>query len=251
MSIRALIADDEPHLSAYLAHRLSGLWPELKICGIAANGNDALQQINKEKPDIVFLDIKMPGISGIDVAARMSHPSLVVFITAYNKFAVKAFEEEAIDYLLKPVEDERLSQTIARLKQRLDKKQDLQKLDELFSKLTVAMGRKDAYLRFIRAAQGNVTHIIPVEKILFFRAMNKYTGVFTKEGEFLIRTPIVDLIRQLGPEQFMQVHRSTVVNTSEVISVNRDARQRLVLKIRGSSESLIVSRHFSHLFKQM
>ncbi|MBF0505701.1 MAG: response regulator transcription factor [Nitrospirae bacterium] len=251
MSVRALIVDDEPHLVDYLAGRLAVLWPELEICGTAINGIDGLEKINKEKPDLVFLDIKMPGLTGLDVAGRMSHPSLVVFITAYNKYAVKAFEEEAVDYLLKPISDERLSLTIARTKKRLEQNEGLKRMEGFLSRLTLAMARKDAYLNFIRAASGRATRLIPVDEVLFFRSTEKYTAVFTKDREFLIRVPIVDLIKQLDPEKFWQIHRSTVVNVSRVASAVRDEAGRLVLKVRDSQASLVVSRPFVHLFKQM
>ncbi len=251
MSVRALIVDDEPHLVDHLAGRLAVLWPELEICGTATNGIDGLDQINKEKPDLVFLDIKLPGLTGLDVAGRMGHPSLVVFITAYNKYAVKAFEEEAVDYLLKPISDERLSLTIARVRKRIEQSEGLRRMEAFLSRLTLAMAHKDAYLNFIRAASGRATRLIPVDEVLFFRSAEKYTAVFIKDQEFLIRIPIVDLIKQLDPEKFWQIHRSTVVNVSRVASAVRDNTGRLILKVRDSEASLVVSRPFAYLFKQM
>lgn len=251
MSVRALIVDDEPHLADHLAGRLAVLWPELEICGTALNGIDGLEMINREKPDLVFLDIKMPGLTGLDVAGRIRHPSLIVFITAYNKFAVQAFEEEAVDYLLKPISDDRLKLTIARVRKRLEEKEGIQRIEACLSRLTRGTARKDAYLSFIRAASGRVMHLIPVEEVLFFRSSDKYTAVFTKDQELLVRIPIADLIRQLDPEKFWQIHRSAVVNVSKVAAAVRDGSGRLVLKIRDSQASLVVSRPFVHRFKQM
>ncbi len=250
MSIRALIADDEPKLAEYLAGRLSELWPELKLCGIAVNGDDALAKINDEKPDIAFLDIKMPGLSGLEVARKMTHPSLIVFVTAYHKYAVNAFEEEAVDYLLKPVCDERLLRTIARIKGRthIGKAQDL---ESLLSKLARAMEKKDAYVRYLRASSGKVIRLISVNDVLFLNARSKYTFAVTKDGEFLMRTSLSELIKQLDPERFWQIHRSTIVNASKVISVSQTGRETYVLTVKDHREPLAVSRAFIHQFKLM
>jgi DNA-binding LytR/AlgR family response regulator len=251
MSLRAVIADDEPQLAEYLAERLTELWPELRICRIAVNGNDALAMINNEKPDLAILDIKMPGISGLEVARRMAHPCMVVFVTAYNKYAVDAFEEEAVDYLLKPVSDERLMRTIARIKDRCADKDRIQDLRPLLSKLTQALERKDAYTRYLRASFGKTMRLVPVEAVLFIKAQSKYTSVVTRDGEFLMRTPLSELIRQLDPEQFWQIHRSIIVNVSKVVSVKQTGREAYVLTIRDSQEILPVSRSFIHQFKNM
>ncbi len=250
MSIRALVADDEPKLAEYLAGRLAELWPELELCGIAVNGNDALAMINNEKPDLVFLDIKMPGMSGLEVARRMTHPSLVVFVTAYHKYAVTAFEEEAVDYLLKPVSDERLLHTIARIKTRLAQKGREQNLEALLSKLTLAMEKTSGYVRFLRASSGKTMRLISVDDVLFIRARSKYTSVVTKDGEFLMRTPLCELIKQLDPERFWQTHRSTIVNASKVVSVSQTGREAYALAVRDCDELLPVSRSFVHQFRQ-
>ena len=250
MSMRALIADDEPKLAEYLAGRLAELWPELEICGIAVNGNEALAKINNEKPDLVFLDIKMPGISGLDVARRMTHPSLVVFVTAYNKHAVAAFEEGAVDYLLKPVSDERLMRTIARIKNRSAGRGALD-MDSLLSKLAQVTESKDAYLRYLRASSGKVMRLIPVDDVLFINARSKYTFVVTKDGEFLMRASLGELIKQLDPERFWRIHRSTIVNASKVVSVSQTGRETHVLTVKDCKEPLTVSRAFIHQFKQM
>ncbi len=251
MSIRALIADDEPKLAEYLAGRLAELWPELELCGVAANGDDALATISSEKPDLVFLDIKMPGISGLEVARRKTHPCLIVFVTAYHKYAVDAFEEEAVDYLLKPVSDERLLHTIDRLKHRYAKTGSAQNLETLLSKLAQTMERKDPYLHYLRATFGKVVRLISVEDVLFIRAKSKYTSVVTADGEYLMRMPLSELIMRLDPEQFWQVHRSVIVNASKVVAVHQTGREAYALTVRGSEEHLPVSRSFIHQFKQM
>ncbi len=251
MSIRALIADDEPKLAEYLAGRLAEFWPELELCGIAVNGNDALTMINNEKPDIAFLDIKMPGISGLEVARRMKHPSLLVFITAYHKYAVDAFEEEAVDYLLKPVSDERLMRSIARIKGRRADNGAVRDLGPFLSKLTQAMGNKGAYVRYLRASSGKVMRLISVDDVLFINARSKYTFAVTKDGEFLMRTSLSELVKQLDPERFWQIHRGTIVNASEVISVIKTGRETYILTLRNYPEPLTVSRAFVHQFKQM
>jgi DNA-binding LytR/AlgR family response regulator len=249
MSMRALIADDEPQLAKYLAERLTELWPELRICGIAVNGEDALAKINNEKPDLVFLDIKMPGLSGLEVARRMTHPSMVVFVTAYHKYAVDAFEEEAVDYLLKPVSDERLMRAIARIKNRCGDKEGIQDLKPLLSRLAKALEKKDAYVRYLRASFGKAMRLVPVEDVLFIRAQTKYTSVVTRDGEFLMRTALTELIRQLDPELFWRIHRSIIVNVSKVVSIKQTGREAHILTVRDSQERLPVSRSFIHQFK--
>lgn len=251
MSIRALIADDEPKLAEYLAGRLAELWPELELCGIAVNGNDALTKIQGEKPDLVFLDIKMPGISGLEIARRIAYPCMVVFVTAYHKYAVHAFEEEAVDYLLKPVSDERLLHTIKRLKHRCTRAGGAQDMNSLLSKLARAMESKSSSLRYLRATFGRSVRLIPVEEVLFIQARSKYTSVVTGEGEFLMRMSLSELAKRLDPEQFWQIHRSVIVNASKVVAVHQTGREVYALTVRGSEEHLPVSRSFIHLFKQM
>ncbi len=250
MSMRALIADDEPQLAEYLAERLAELWPDLQICGIAVNGDDALAKINKEKPDLVFLDIKMPGLSGLEVARKMTHPSKVVFVTAYHKYAVDAFEEEAVDYVLKPVSDERLIRAIARIKNRCGDKEESRDLEPLLSRLTKVLEKKDAYVRYLRASFGKTMRLIPVEDVLFIRAQTKYASVITRDGEFLMRTALGELIKQLDPERFWQIHRSIIVNVSKVVSVKQTGRETHMLTVKDSQELLPVSRSFIHQFKQ-
>jgi DNA-binding LytR/AlgR family response regulator len=251
MSPRALIADDEKRLAEHLADRLSVLWPDLAICGFATSGTDALAMINQEKPDIVFLDIQMPGMSGIEVVKRMTHPALVVFVTAFDKYAVESFDEEAVDYVLKPVSDKRLERTIVRIKKRLEGAEQMPGLDSVLKKLNFIIERKDPYVSFLRAASGKEIRLISVDTILFIESRSKYTAVVTRDGEFLMRTPINALLKQLNPEKFWQIHRSTIVNIAKVQSVKKVQQQRYVLRLVDSSEVLTVSRQFAHLFNQI
>jgi DNA-binding LytR/AlgR family response regulator len=252
MNPRAIIADDEKRLAEHLAGKLSVLWPDLVMCGIATNGTEALAMINREKPDVAFLDIHMPGMTGLEVVRRMTHSALVVFITAFDKYAVESFEEEAIDYVLKPVSDERLSQTIRRIRKRLEGTGEKRGLDSLLEKLDhVIVKHKDSYVRWLRAESGKEVHLIPVETILFIQSRNKYTAVVTRDGEFLMRTPISSLLEQLDPKQFWQIHRSTIVNVSKIQSVKKGEQQRHILCLRDYAELLTVSRQFAHLFSKV
>ncbi len=251
MTVPVLIADDEPQLAHYLAERLTALWPEAEVRAIAANGEEALRLIQQLKPSVVFLDIKMPGLSGLEVAKKITHPCLIVFVTAFNKYAVNAFEEEAVDYLLKPVSDERLKRTIERIRARLDSSGGSRNLEAVLSKIAQAVERKDEYVHYLRAASGKTTRLISVSDVLFIRAQSKYTTVVTREGEFLMRVSLTELIKQLDPEQFWQIHRSIIVNVSKVISLIQKGREEHGLRIRDHDELLPVSRSFLHLFKQM
>lgn len=252
---RALIADDEPHLAEYLQDKLVKLWPELDIVGIAANGPEALRLIEQENPDIAFLDIKMPGLSGLEVANRLTARVHVVFVTAFNEYAVEAFEQEAVDYLLKPATDERLQQTIARLKKRLatqeqapELKQALLQLSRVLPGLVAGVGEQ---LNWIRASVGNQVRLIPVEEVCYFQANDKYVSVFTKEGEALIRLSLKELLDQLDPKRFWQIHRGTIVNLSHVAATSRDFRGHLSISLKTRDETLPVSRAYAHLFRQM
>ncbi len=246
-----MIADDEPKLAEYLASRLAQLWPALELCGIATNGNDALAMLNREKPDVAFLDIKMPGLSGLEVARRMVHPCLIVFVTAYQKYAITAFEEAAVDYLLKPVADDRLRRTLVRIQERIAGGWREQDLGTLLEKLTRTLDTKSASLRYLRASAGRVTRLIPLDDVLFITARAKYTFAVTKDGEFLMRTPLSELQKQLDPDRFWRIHRSVVVNVAKVVSINQTGRETHVLTLRDYPQPLPVSRTFLHQFKHM
>ncbi|MEJ6004348.1 LytTR family DNA-binding domain-containing protein [Paucibacter sp. AS339] len=250
---RALIADDEPHLAQYLKQQLGQLWPELEIVAVAKNGVEAAELINKLQPDLAFLDIQMPGLTGLEVAQGIEGKTRVVFVTAYDDYAVEAFETAALDYLLKPLKTERLTRTLERIRasEQPAITDDRRLADALQRLLPQASTSSAPKLRFIRAANGDLMHQVPVEEVLFFYADDKYTVVQTASGEHLIRTPIVELADQLDPEQFWQVHRSTLINLAHLAGTRRDEQSRLFLRIKGHARELPVSRAYVHLFKAM
>ena len=251
MIAHAIIADDEPNLADYLKARLAVLWPELTIDGVACNGAEALQLIDRHGPAIAFLDIKMPGLNGLEVAARLDAQVRVVFVTAYDEFAVDAFEREAVDYLLKPVTDARLGKAVERLKARLAARAPNPDLSALLNQLLTGAALQQPRLRWIRAGAGANVRQIPVDDVLYFDAADKYTRVVTTEGESLIRLTIRELTEQLDPETFAQIHRSTIVNMQRVASATRDDAGQVTVRIKNHPTSLPVSRAYAHLFKQM
>jgi DNA-binding LytR/AlgR family response regulator len=246
----ALIADDEPPLARHLQQQLAALWPELRFTPPARNGVEAAERIAELQPDLAFLDIQMPGLSGLEVAQGIDGRTRVVFVTAYDEYAVQAFEQEALDYVLKPVKAERLQRTVERLRKALaEPAEDDAHLAGALARLQPrAAGER---LRWIRASAGELMHQIPVEDVLFFRADDKYTCVQTAGAEHLIRTPIVELLSQLDPAVFVQVHRSTVLNLNHLAGTRRDEASRLFLRVRGFAQELPVSRAYVHLFKAM
>ena len=246
----ALIADDEPHLAAHLREQLLALWPTLELLPMARNGVEAAEAITRLQPDIAFLDIRMPGMTGLEVAEGIEGPTRIVFVTAYDEFAVDAFEREAVDYVLKPLRADRLALTVQRL-QRAAPAGDDAALAGVLHRLQPAAPPSTPPLRWVRASSGDLTHQIPVADVLFFHADDKYTVVRTREAEHLIRTPIVELLQQLDPERFWQVHRSTVVNLDHLAGTRRDAASRLYVRLRGHDAELPVSRAFVPRFKAM
>jgi len=255
---RAVIADDEPHLAAYLHERLAAIWPDLDIVGVAGNGPEALRLIAEHDPDIVFLDIRMPGLTGLEVARRVAAGVHVVFVTAYDEYAVTAFEREAIDYVLKPVTDERLRETVRRLRERVKSVSPpeglaaaLETLGRMLPALAGSAPGAPERLAWIRAAVGNQVRLIAVEEVCYFQANDKYTSVFTREGEALIRTALKELAEQLDPARFWQIHRSTIVNLAHVASSTRDLSGRIQIRLKSRPETLAVSRAFAHRFRQM
>jgi DNA-binding LytR/AlgR family response regulator len=256
-AVRAVIADDEPNLSRYLRERLAVLWPELEIAGIAANGPEAKALIASLEPHIAFLDIRMPGLSGLDVARDLAGVH-IVFVTAFDQYAVEAFERAAVDYLLKPVSDERLAATIGRLKERLAAAAPAvaPEIAEALALLRrhlppAAREASGERLGWIRAAVGTQVRLISVDDVCYFEANDKYTSVFTGEGEALIRTPLKELVAQLDPDRFWQIHRGTIVNVAHVAATTRDVAGRVKVKLKGRPESLAVSRVYAHRFRQM
>ncbi|CUI09018.1 LytR/AlgR family response regulator transcription factor [Massilia antarctica] len=247
----ALIADDEALLAEHLKEQLTLLWPELKIVHVARNGIEAAQKIAELQPDLAFLDVEMPGLDGLEVAQGIEGETRVVFVTAYDEYAVQAFDHAALDYLLKPLKQERLARTLERVKLALaaPPAPDAM-LAQALQRLLVAPAPPQR-LRYVRAAQGLLTHQVAVADVIFFHADDKYTVVTTAAGEHLIRTPIAELASQLDPDQFWQVHRATLINLDFLAGTRRDELSRLYVRLTGHDTELPVSRAFVHLFKAM
>ena len=247
----ALIADDERLMRDQLRLRLAQVWPELEIVAEARNGDEAIALTTEHRPDFVFLDIRMPGKSGLDAAQAIGSASHIVFVTAYDQYAIDAFERGAVDYLLKPTEPERLRLTVARLKARLVSPPA--PLGDMLTQLAQQLGlaAKPAYLQWIQASVGQELRLIAVSEILFFQSDDKYTRVQTMRYEALIRKPVRELVAELDPARFWQIHRSTLVSADAIDGVTRDLRGRQLVLIKGRTDKLEVSRSFVHLFKQM
>jgi len=273
--IRAVLADDERLMREQLRARLTEVWPELEIVAEAKNGLEAVELTKEHKPDLVFLDIRMPGLTGVEAARQIAQlpgelpedddwgvPE-IVFITAYDQYAVEAFEQGVADYVLKPAERERLQLTVARIKKRLAQRDapggDVADsapapLQQLLHKLAGQMNpaaAKPQYLQWIQATVGQAIQMIPVEDVLFFISDEKYTRVQTAKIEALIRKPIKELVDELDPQLFWQIHRSTLVNARAIDGITRDFRGRQLVGVKGLTEKLEVSRSYTHLFKGM
>jgi DNA-binding LytR/AlgR family response regulator len=256
MTITALIAEDEAALARDLATRLKSAWPELEIVATATNGLDALEKIEELRPSIVFLDINMPGMTGLQVASQLESVSVaskphIVFVTAYSEHAVEAFEREAVDYLLKPVQDERLQQAIGRLKARLTKHEPAADLQSMLSGLMSKLPSQERHLKWIRAGVGNTIHNIAIEDVLYFEAEDKYTRVVTRTLESLVRIAISELEAQLDPELFQRIHRGTIVNLRAIKAIHKNELGAIELVIDGRKEALQVSRAHAGAFRQM
>jgi DNA-binding LytR/AlgR family response regulator len=246
--MRAIVADDEQHLAEDLRRRLVQLWPELQIVAVLHDGISAAQALEELKPDIAFLDIRMPGQSGLDAASAAAANCRVVFVTAFDDHAVQAFEQAAVDYLLKPVSDERLARCVERLQQRSSAAPDalLLRLQQL-----LATQNKPEFLRWLRIQVGQSVRMMAVEEVCYFQSADKYTTVLTRDAELLLRTPLKDLIAQLDPDEFWQVHRGTVVNAKQIVSAHHDLLGKVTLTLRDRPEKVAVSRSYAHLFRQM
>lgn len=245
---KAVIAEDEPLLRAELREALATLWPELTICAEAEDGVEALHAIERYAPDILFLDIQMPGMSGLEVARHVGDKCHIVFVTAYDKYAVAAFEQGAVDYVMKPFSPARLATTVSRLKDKVGSAPA--NLDGLLQTLLKANATKE-YLRWITATQGQDLRLITVDEICYFQADNKYTLVVTAQQQSLIRRPIKELMQELDPALFWQIHRGTVINVNAIAGVHRDIGGRLHVKLKERKETLPVSEPYLHLFKSM
>jgi DNA-binding LytR/AlgR family response regulator len=252
--LKAIIADDEEQLRIYLKSKLAELWPELVICGEAKNGPEALKLIETLRPEIAFLDIKMPGLSGIEVAQKISSGCRIVFITAFDQYAIEAFENEAVDYILKPATEQRLQKTIKRLKKQLSGSSIssldfTQSMDRLFAALKDRPA--SGYLKWIKVRQGEEVRLIAVDDICYFKSEDKYTVVKTREGESLIKKTIQQLTEELDPDQFWRIHRGTIINVSRIAGVSRSFAGRLIITLKDLPETLTVSRSYAHMFRQM
>ncbi|MCV2369954.1 LytR/AlgR family response regulator transcription factor [Roseateles oligotrophus] len=256
-SCSAVVAEDEETLRQELIEALGQVWPELCIVAEAADGIAALRMVAEHQPDVLFLDIQMPGATGLEVARQLSAAGgrgHIVFVTAYDQYAIDAFEAGAVDYLLKPLSMPRLFTTISRLKARLQEAPA--DLGDVLDKLTqeprgAGLAPARAPLRWINASVGQTLRLLTVDEVLYFQADTKYTRVVTRDAEALIRKPLKELAEELDAQQFWQIHRSTLVNVAAIAGASRDFRGRLNLKLKERSESLLVAESYTHLFKQM
>jgi DNA-binding LytR/AlgR family response regulator len=244
---RAVIAEDEQLLAIGLRDAVRALWPELDIRALVPDGIQALRALEEHVPDILFLDIEMPGLSGIEVAKQVNGRCHIAFVTAFDDYAIQAFEQGAVDYVLKPLAVPRLATAVARLKQRIGSTPA--RLDGLLERL--AAPREDGHLRWITASQGKEVRLITVAEVIYFRSDNKYTAVVTSEGESLIRVTLRELLEQLDPAIFWQVHRNTVVNANAIAGLARDFKGRLCVKLKERSETLPVSEAHAARFRAM
>ncbi len=252
---RAVIADDEALMREQLRARLDELWPELEIVAEAKNGIEAVEQVAALRPEVVFLDIRMPAKTGIEaareIAALDGRLPEIVFVTAYDQYAIDAFEQGVIDYVLKPAERERLVVTVERLRKRLAAPSpSSDTLQQALARLAEKL-EPVSRLKWIQASVGNQIQMIPVDEVLFFVSDEKYTRVQTAQQEALIRKPIKELLAELDPAQFWQIHRSTLINTRAIAGIIRDERGRQLVAVKGRPETLEVSRGYAHLFKGM
>jgi DNA-binding LytR/AlgR family response regulator len=248
----AIVADDERLMREQLVEALREAWPELAVVGQAANGSEAIALAQSLEPDIVFLDIRMPGVDGVAAARAIHGRAHVVFVTAYDEYAVGAFEQGAIDYVLKPAQADRLALTCQRLRERVARRPA--PMDALLAELGQRLGTGAAareYLRWVQASVGTSLRMIPTRDILFFRAEDKYTRVQTERFEALIRKPIKELVEELDPAEFWQIHRAIVVRVDAVEQVSRNLAGQQIVHVKGRPERLEVSRTFNHLFRQM
>jgi DNA-binding LytR/AlgR family response regulator len=246
---RAVVVEDEAVLRAKLEELLAKVWPDVEIVASAADGVQGLAALDKHRPDVLFLDIEMPGLSGIEVARHASGRCHVVFVTAYSEYAVAAFEAGAIDYVLKPFNAERLALAVTRVRERLH--MPAKRIDTLLTELAARVAAARRYLRWITASRGANVRLITVEAICYFQADTKYTRAVSADSEALIHTPLKELIEQLDPALFWQIHRSTIVNVNAIDNVGRDLSGHVIVRLKGRRETLRVSQAFAYRFRQM
>lgn len=257
----ALIADDEPVLREALASQLARIWPELEVIALARNGREAVELFEARRPDVCFLDVHMPGLSGVEAAQRIGSRAHMVFVTAYDQYAVQAFEQGVLDYLLKPVEPMRLAETVARLKGRLEAAQPApnaaSSLEWLATQIALLQREPGPTpLRWIPAQVGSSLRLIAVEDVDYLRSDTKYTRVAWrgdrgKPTEALVRTPLKELVTRLDPAQFAQIHRSVVVNLRAIDRITRGENETAEVHLKGRDDVLPVSRSYVHLFRKL
>jgi DNA-binding LytR/AlgR family response regulator len=256
MNATALIADDEPLLRERLRSVLAQAWPELAVVAEARNGREAVELFDQHAPQVAFLDVHMPGMNGIEAARAIARRAQLVFVTAYEQYAVQAFEQGAIDYLVKPFDEARLADTVQRLKQRLQQPVAAPSalesvLETLQAELQRRNGAPGSHLQWIKASVGQSVRLIPVDQVIYLKADEKYTLVVWEAGEALIRKTIRELADELDPSRFVQTHRSVIVNLHHVVQVTRGANETAEVHLKGRHELLPVSRSYLHLFRQM
>jgi len=260
MTPRALIAEDEPLLLQGLRGDLHALWPELQLVATVADGDSALREALALRPEVCFLDIRMPGLSGLEVAQAMAEDwpagiafPLLVFVTAYDQYALQAFDAQAVDYLVKPLQRERLAACVQRLQARLAERTPVdalpQALEQLRGLLAATRGAPADRLEVIQAGVGNVVHMVPIDEVVYFEAADKYLRVVTPQREHLIRMSLRELLPRLDPQTFWQVHRGTVVRARSIVSAQRHESGKVTLTLRERPERLTASRLYAHLFK--
>lgn len=249
MSVKVLVAEDEPLMRERLLDMLASAWPEAQVVAAPENGVDAWDAWLEHEPQVVFLDIRMPGMSGLEVAERIGRRSHVVFVTAYDQYAVDAFDTGAVDYLLKPIQPGRLDKALARLREKLDARPD--DVSDVVKQVKEASPQaKRDKLKWLKASVGKQIRLIDVEEVLFFQADTKYTRVVLADSEALVRIPLKDLVGGLDSGLFWQIHRGTLVNVNAIKAVERVDAERMQVLLRGSDEVLPVSRSFTHLFRE-
>jgi DNA-binding LytR/AlgR family response regulator len=256
----ALIADDEPLLREQLVAHLARLWPELQVVAQARNGREAVEQFDELSPQVVFLDVHMPGMNGVEAARCIGRRAELVFVTAFDQYAVEAFRQGAVDYLVKPIEEERLRDSVQRLQARLRAADDALRpeFNALLERMAAHMSEQQhggaaarQHLQWVKASVGNAVRLIPIEQVLYLRSDAKYTVVAWEGGEALIRTTIRELADALDPQRFVQVHRSAIVNLAHVDRFSHGPGDSGEVHLKGRAERLAVSRSYVHLFRQM
>jgi DNA-binding LytR/AlgR family response regulator len=249
MKARAIVVEDEVTLREQLEELLARVWPELEIVASVGDGLQAVAAMQKHRPDLMFLDVEMPEMSGIDVARHASEQCHVVFVTAYSSYATHAFDAGAVDYVLKPISEERLAVACRRLQERLASAPA--KLDHVIAQLAARVAEVKPYLRWITASRGANVRMITIEEVCYFQADTKYTLVALPDGDSLIHIPIRELLEQLDPQMFWQVHRSTIVNVQGIDTIGRDAADHVIVRMKRRTETLRVSQQFAYRFRQM